>query len=202
MPQAMDPEDVLSFWFGELDADGRSDEAHTKRWFTKDEAFDRLLREKFGATHEAVSRGTCESWLDSARGRLAYVIVLDQFSRNMFRGSGESFAMDSRAREVVREGVRLGTDKQLAFEERGFFYMPLVHSESIDDQDECVAAFSGFQQEVDEKLAKRLDNSLKFVHMHRDIILRFGRFPHRNALLGRESTPEEIEFLKQPGSGF
>jgi uncharacterized protein (DUF924 family) len=142
----IDPEEVLAFWFGDLDVDGRADAVHTKRWFTKDEVFDRLLREQFGATYQAVSGGECESWLDSARGRLAYIIVLDQFSRNMFRGSGKMFATDARAREVVRDGIRKGVDKELAFAERGFFYMPLMHGESIEDQDDCVAALTRFQR--------------------------------------------------------
>ena len=140
MSTSFDPEEVLALWFGDLDADGRSDEAHAKRWYTKDQGFDQLLRERFGATYDAVSSDRCESWLESPRGRLAYVIVLDQFSRNMFRGTAKMFEQDARAREVVREGIRRGVDKQLAFSERGFFYMPLMHSESIEDQDQCQTA--------------------------------------------------------------
>lgn len=197
-----DPEEVLRFWFGELDEMGRADEAHATRWWKKDEAFDREIEERFGALHGAILRGEHEDWLATPRGRLAYVIVLDQFSRNMFRGSPRMFAADERALAVAEEGIARGDDRELAFAERQFLYMPLEHSEDLATQERCVELFRSWHDELPEELQKALAEALDYAVAHRDIIARFGRFPHRNAILGRESTPEEIEFLKQPGSSF
>ena len=197
-----DFEKVLSFWFGELDAEGHADAAHSARWWKKDPAFDQSIVDDFGALHAEVAGGQHDAWLESPRGRLAYIIVLDQFSRNMFRGTGKSFAFDPRAVEVVLEGLERGMDRPLASAERGFFYMPLMHSENIAHQDRCVELFERWRNEGSAKSRERAAYSLSFAEKHRDIVRRFGRFPHRNALLGRESTPEEVEFLKQPGSSF
>jgi uncharacterized protein (DUF924 family) len=176
----MSAEDVLGFWF-----------AAPARWWKKDPVFDTEIRDRFLALHEAVDRGEHEAWLETPRGALAYVIVLDQFSRNMFRGSARSFASDTRARAASRRAVDRGDDRALSDDERPFLYMPFMHSEDLADQDRCSALFA----------ALRPDQA-RFAEMHRDIIRRFGRFPHRNGLLGRQSTSEEEEFLKQPGSAF
>jgi uncharacterized protein (DUF924 family) len=197
-----DFESVLSFWFGELDSEGRVDKEHTARWWKKDSAFDRTIVDEFGALHAEVARGVHDAWLESPRGRLAYIIVLDQFSRNMFRGTGKSFAFDPRAVEVVLEGLERGVDRELSDAERGFFYMPLMHSENLAHQDRCVEAFSTWRDEASSSARERVAGQLDFAERHRAIVRRFGRFPHRNALVGRESTPEEVEFLKQPGSSF
>ena len=193
---------MLRFWFGVLDQEGRAGAEQKARWWRKDAAFDELIRDRFGALHEAVSAGERDGWLASPRGRLAFVIVLDQLSRNMFRGSGRMHAGDARALEVAREGVELGVDRQLAHDERGLFYMPFMHSESLADQDRCVELFSSWGGELSGPLRAQVAGLLTFAEKHRDIVRRFGRFPHRNALLGRESTPEEAEFLSQPGSSF
>jgi len=195
-------EEVLAFWFGELDAKGRADQAHAIRWWKKDEAFDREIRERFGALHEAILRGEHEDWLASPRGRLAYVIVLDQFSRNMFRGTPRMFAADARALEVAEEGIARGDDRALAFAERQFLYMPLEHAEDLAAQERCVELFRAWREELPTELRDGLTEALDYAIAHRDIIARFGRFPHRNAILGRESTAEELEFLEQPGSSF
>ncbi len=181
---------LLSFWFGTLDAHGRADAAHRERWFRKDPGFDRELRERFGALHAEVSAGAHESWLATPRGRLAYVIALDQLPRNLFRDSARAFATDARALEVALEGLALGVDRALAHDERSFLYMPLMHSEDLAVQERCVALFADFPE------------NRSFAEQHRDIIQRFGRFPHRNAVLGRASTAEEREFLRGPGSSF
>jgi uncharacterized protein (DUF924 family) len=195
-------DEVLSFWFGELDELGQADEDHKKRWFTKDPAFDEEIRRRFGALHGAVAGGEREEWLEAPRGRLAYVIVLDQFSRNMFRDTGEMFAWDGRARDVAVEGIDAGLDRELGVAERGFLYMPLMHSEALEDQERCVALFAAWQGEAPPEAKEWVGYSLKFAEAHRDIVARFGRFPHRNAALGRASSDEELEFLKQPGSSF
>jgi uncharacterized protein (DUF924 family) len=183
-------EEVLGFWFGAPDAQGRADKAHAARWWRKDPAFDAEVRTRFGALHEAVMRSGREVWLSSPRGRLAYVIVLDQLSRNMFRDSARAFAGDARALDAALAGLAAGDDQALGPDERSFLYMPLVHSERLDLQERAVALFAGEP------------GTQKFAEQHRDIIRRFGRFPHRNALLGRPSTPDELAFLKQPGSSF
>ncbi len=178
-PGAID--DVLSFWM--------SDPA---RWWKKDPAFDEQIRERFLALHEAIDRGEHEGWLDTPRGALAYVIVLDQFSRNMFRESPRAFASDPRARAATKRALERGDDRALPVDERVFLYMPLMHSEDLADQERSVELFG----------ALGAAEQLRFAQVHRDIVRRFGRFPHRNGPLGRTSTPEEIEFLKGPGSSF
>lgn len=195
-------EEVLSLWFGELDANGRADELHTGRWWRRDPAFDDLLRERFGALHEAVARGERDHWLDSPRGRLAVIIVLDQLSRNMFRGTGRMFAYDAKALHAALEGVELGMDRSLACDERSFFYMPLMHSEDASAQRRCVELFEALRDALPNPARERMESNVVYAVKHREFVERFGRFPHRNTLLGRESTPEEEEFLKQPGSSF
>jgi len=173
-------EDVLGFWF-----------ADSKRWWTKDTAFDAEIRDRFLGLHDAVERGAREEWLETARGALAYVIVLDQFSRNMFRGSARMFEGDERALSAARSAIDRGFDQGLSTDERSFLYMPFMHSEDIADQDRSVQLF-----------ASTVPESLSYAEKHRAVVRRFGRFPHRNALLARASTAEELEFLKQPGSSF
>lgn len=185
MPEPASPmlssiDEVLSFWF-----------ADPARWWRKDPAFDAELRDRFLALHEAIGRGEREDWLATARGALAYVIVLDQLSRNMFRGTARAFANDARARAAARRAVDRGDDRALSEDERMFLYMPFLHSEDIVDQDRAVALFRSLPSD-----------HVRYAEQHRDIVRRFGRFPHRNALLGRASTPGEEEFLKQPGSSF
>ena len=140
--------------------------------------------------------------VEPARGRLALVVVLDQFSRNMFRGSADMFAHDAQALDVANQALDRGDDQQVSFCERGFLYLPFMHSEKLADQERCVALFEAFREQVDPPLRDRVTSSLGFAERHRDIVRRFGRFPHRNAILERTSTESEIEFLRQPGSSF
>jgi uncharacterized protein (DUF924 family) len=176
------PEDVLAFWFGQPPV----------RHFRKDPVFDQEIRDRFGALHGELVLGEHDDWLTTPRGRLAAIIVLDQFSRNMFRDTPGMFASDPQALQLALEGLARGDDRALSEAERSFFYMPLMHAEDRAVQDRCVELFR----------ALGIENNLKFAVMHRDIVQRFGRFPHRNAVLGRTSTPEEVEFLAQPGSSF
>jgi uncharacterized protein (DUF924 family) len=198
----MDPERILSFWFGELDADGLAQPAQSKQWWTKDEAFDGRIRDEFGEDHREIVGEQREHWLVDPRGRLAYIIVLDQFSRNMFRGTPQSCASDPQALRAARGGIEKGADRALAITERTFMYMPFMHSEALADQDRCIELFTALRDEVAGKARDYAEYSLKFANMHRDIIVKFGRFPHRNAILGRATTPEEAEFLEGPNSGF
>jgi uncharacterized protein (DUF924 family) len=169
--------EIVSFWRN----------AGPDKWFEKDEAFDRAVRSKFLAVHEAAGRGELSVWEDGAEGALALVILLDQFPRNMFRGSPRAFATDPLARAVAARAIACGFDRATDETMRIFFYMPFMHSEALADQDRCVALFAG---------AGHSD----YATSHRDIIAKFGRFPHRNRVLGRDSTPAEQEFLA--GGGF
>ena len=202
MPLAPEPRAVLDFWLGPLDAHGQADADHGKRWWTKDDAFDHEIAERFGATYADVAGGRCESWLDDPRGRVAYVIVLDQFSRNMFRNSPRAFERDGQAQAAAADGVARGDDKALGLDERSFLYMPFMHAEALSMQDRAVALYTTLAAEAPPELREKRAGAIKYAEKHREIIARFGRFPPRNRVLQRTSTPEEMEFLQQPGSGF
>jgi uncharacterized protein (DUF924 family) len=193
---------ILQFWFGDVDALGRSDVKHSRRWFMKDEAFDREIAQLFGETFAEVRGGLREAWLDDPRGRVAYVIVLDQFPRNMFRGTARMFEGDRQALAAAVEGVARHEDDQLSASERSFLYMPYMHSEDIDMQERSVALFKELAESAPSELRGAMVSAVQYAEKHREIIARYGRFPHRNAVLGRRSTPEELAFIAEPGSGF
>jgi uncharacterized protein (DUF924 family) len=204
-PEVMEKEieEVLAFWFGGLSVEGLASPEKSARWFEKDPEFDREVTARFGALHRAVVSGEREELRTTARGLLTYVIVLDQFSRNMFRETPEAFAYDAQALEAARHGVNEGFDHMLVGQARTFLYMPFMHSEAIEAQDQCVSLFREFRREVGEgALARAVQSSLDFALAHERIVARFRRFPHRNAILGRESTDEERGFLKEPNSSF
>jgi uncharacterized protein (DUF924 family) len=179
----MTANDVLNFWFQEIEP---------KLWFTKDPAFDEQVRSRFLTLHAQASRCETFLWRKSPEGRLAEILVLDQFPRNMFRDQPAAFASDSLALALSQEAVAQGCDWQMTSQQKIFLYMPHMHSESSMVHEQAVKLFS----------QPGLENNLDFEIRHKKIIDRFGRFPHRNAILGRVSTAEELEFLKQPGSGF
>ena len=193
---------VVQFWFGDVDSLGRSDVMHSRRWFMKDEALDREIADRFGDTYADVRAGLREAWLDDPRGRVAYVIVLDQFARNMFRGTARAFEGDRQALAAAVEGVARHDDAALTVSERSFLYMPYMHSEEIGMQERSVALFTELAASAPSELRASMVAAVQYAEEHREIIARYGRFPHRNTVLGRESTPEEIAFIAQPGSGF
>lgn len=176
-------ESVLSFWFQEL---------KPEQWFIKDVALDQQVRERFEALHQRAAACELFAWRKDARGRLAEIIILDQFSRNIFRDTPPAFQQDALALALAQETVAFGLDRSLPTTERSFLYMPYMHSESAVIHSTAVKLFD----------QSGMENNLDFEYKHKEIIDRFGRYPHRNNILGRESTAEEIEFLKQPGSGF
>ena len=182
---------VREFWFG-MGPEG---------WFG-DDGRDEEIRARFGALYERAAAGELDSWAAGPRGRLSLILLLDQFPRNMFRGTARAFATDSRALALTLTGMQSAADAALEPVERLFFYMPLQHAESRDAQDESVAACRRLLAEAAPDDKELCAGALRFAEEHRAIIERFGRYPHRNAILGRASTPEEIEFLKQPGSSF
>ncbi len=180
---SMTSQTILDFWFEELTP---------KQWWAKDDALDRLIAERFGDIHQSANRCELAPWRHSAHGRLAEIIILDQFSRNIYRNTPQAFASDSLALCLAQHAISQGCQNELSDEQRQFLYMPFMHSESP----------------VIHKVAERLFNEPQvsankaFELRHKAIIDRFGRYPHRNEILGRTSTPEEIEFLQQPGSSF
>lgn len=182
-PKIVTYKQVIAFWFGELEP---------AQWWKRDDVLDREIEARFGHTLVAASGGELDFWRDSAQGRLAEIIVLDQFSRNIHRGTPFAFANDPVALVLAQEAIRAGADKEVEFEMRAFFYMPYMHSESAQIHKKALELFGQPGAEY----------NYGFELKHKAIIDRFGRYPHRNAILGRESTPEEIEFLKQPGSSF
>lgn len=177
MDQLASPEQVLAFWR----------EAGPDKWFTKDEAFDQACRDRFMATYRAAARGDLNEWELTPDGALAVVLLLDQFPRNMFRGTRDVYKTDPAALLVADRAIERGYDKRVEPALRRFFYLPFMHSESLRHQDRSVT----FNEDLGEA------DSIKWARHHRDIVARFGRFPHRNAILGRETTPEEAAFLEE-----
>ncbi len=180
MASAATATEIVAFWR----------EAGSDKWFEKDDAFDLAVRAKFLSEHEAAARGELADWEDSAEGALALIILLDQFPRNMFRGSPHAFATDPLARAVADHAIARGFDRTVDGTLRLFFYMPFMHSEALADQERCVRLFTVLGHE----------GQMRYAADHRDIIAKFGRFPHRNRTVGRDTTAAEQDFLD--GGGF
>lgn len=179
----MQPRDILAFWFEELTP---------KQHFARDAALDALIAARFGACLEAAARGELSHWRAGAEGRLAEIVVLDQFSRNIHRDTPLAFAHDAQALALAQELVARGQDRALPIHQRAFAYLPYMHSEALAVHAQALPLFS----------QPGLEDNLRYLRLHTAILQRFGRYPHRNAILGRASTPEEIAFLQQPGSSF
>ena len=196
-------ESVLDFWLGACGADGALDAEKRRMWFGDGRKYDAEIRERFGALHGRAAGGKLEEkWAGSARGRLALIVLLDQFSRHIHRGTGAAFAQDQAAQRLTADGIARGLDRGLIPAAGSFFYLPLEHAEDPALQRLSVESFRRLCAEVAPDWRKDYEGFLDYAQRHHDIIARFGRFPHRNAALGRQSTAEEIEFLKQPGSSF
>ncbi len=191
---AVTPQDVLDFWFG-----GARPLTMRKEWFTKSDAFDQEILQRFGPTVDHALTGDLVEWLDEPHSALAYILVLDQFTRNAYRGLPKSYAGDPLALAATHR--LLANDGHHALEplQRVFIYLPLEHAEDPAAQNESVRLFAELEQQSPDLQGNDL---LRYAEAHRDIIARFGRFPHRNTILGRVSSTEEVEFLKQPGSAF
>ncbi|RUO73269.1 DUF924 family protein [Idiomarina ramblicola] len=179
----MEAQRILDFWFKELTP---------KQWFVKSNELDNTIKERFSPTLEAAANGECWQWRNEAKGRLAEIVVLDQFSRNIYRNTPSAFAQDNVALVLAQEAIEKGADKLLESDEKAFLYMPYMHSESKLIHEQAMRLFD----------QPGLENNYQFEIRHKEIIDQFGRYPHRNAILNRESTPEEEAFLKQPGSSF
>lgn len=190
-------EEVLAFWFGTPETGDSSYQTRRKLWFGKNSETDQTIRDRFLTTHEQAASGQLDDWQRSPESCLALIVLLDQFPRNMFRNTARMFATDYKALAVAKGAIARGDDQKLLPLQRMFVYLPLEHSEVMADQNQSVALFEQLQTAHPE-ISDVADYALR----HRAVIERFGRFPHRNAILGRPSTLEEIEFLKQPGSSF
>jgi len=175
--------EIVKFWF---------EDCEEKQWFEKDEAFDALIRERFGSVYEQAMAGTHDHWEDEPESCIALVVLLDQFPRNMFRGSARMYEADAKVLAVAKRAVDTGLHLKMDQAQRRFLYLPFEHSEDLDDQNTCMELMAALDDE----------RSLEYARKHLVIIERFGRFPHRNDILGRPSTPEETEFLKEPDSSF
>lgn len=201
-------QDLLLFWFGPRPYTASQVQQHSRLWFGKSGApeltpqTDELIRERYGELTLLAEQGRLAQWESSPRRRLALILLFDQFSRNIYRGSARAYAQDLEALSLAVSGMQIGADASLDPVERLFFYMPLMHAESLDVQEESVAAFRRLVEEAPADLQAIFQASLDAAVQHRDIIARFGRFPHRNAALARESTREEDQWLATDGDDF
>ena len=185
--------DVLDFWFAE---------ANTARWFVADAAFDEEIRERLGDAVGAAADGQLDGWAVTPSGWLALLILLDQCPRNLYRGDPRAWAQDVKAQRVALSGIARGDDRRLPPLQRVFAYVPLEHAENMDLQQISVEQFGVLRAEAPREQRERFAEFFDYARRHREVIARFGRFPHRNAVLGRTSTPEEMVYLAQPGTGF
>ncbi len=188
-----DPRSILDFWFS----------VHVKAlWFEKNKAFDDEIRTRFGAAVHEAQMGGFEAWAGSVTGCLALLILLDQMSRNIYRGQAKAFLGDPRARAIADSAIARDFDRALPFDQRRFFYLPFEHAEDMADQDRAIRLFTQLFESAAPDERREAEEQLDYAHRHRDIIKRFGRYPHRNEAMGRPSTEDEIAFLKTPGSSF
>lgn len=190
-------QEVLNYWFGDLKTADDYPKEKSRIWFSGGMAIDQEIRDRFGDLVQEAASHKLDEWKKTPRGRLALIILVDQFTRNIFRGTPEAFALDSIAQELTLEGLSLGEDQTLFPVERAFFYLPLEHAENLVLQKLSIAHFNKLAAE-----APAFTSNADYAMRHYVIIEKFGHFPHRNAILGRDSTPEEVEFLKGPNSSF
>lgn len=194
-------QEILEFWFGPLNNPEEYPESKSEQWFKVDKAFDAEIRSRFGDLVISASKKELEAW-KTPKGRLALIILLDQFPRNIYRNTPQAFAYDCMAQELTLEGLAVKDDKKLFPIERVFFYLPLEHAENLALQELSVEKIKDLVSNLPEKQKSPYQSYLDYAVQHYQIIAKFGRFPHRNKILDRMSTPEEIEFLTQPQSSF
>jgi len=195
-------DEILVFWFGKNQEDLQIIHEKSSLWWGKDKAIDAQISMRFGSLLKKSKSSELDNWKNSPETLLAKIVLTDQFSRNIHRDTPNAFSQDVLALELCTQGIISGMDKKLRPIQRVFFYMPLEHSEAIECQNRSVELFEKLQLEVDDKLKEKFQGYVEFAEHHRNIILQFGRFPHRNRILKRESNPGEIEFLQLPNSSF
>lgn len=202
MPQTTSPAAILDFWFGALAGDTTTAQARQQLWWSKNAVIDAEIRERFGPAVAAAAAGAHREWAREPRGRLALILLFDQFPRNIYRDTPQAFAHDGLALRLALDGIAAAADRSLRAIERVFFYLPLEHAESAALQERSVALFTALADSVPEADRKTFAGFADYAVRHHDVIRRFGRFPHRNHILGRASTAAEEQFLQQPGSSF
>lgn len=195
-------EDILAFWIGEPDPGFDELDRRISLWFEAGPEVDAEIASRFGSILQEARRGGLDAWGTSAKARLALIVVLDQFSRNLYRGSREAFSSDAAALELCLEGIELGLDAALSIIERAFFYMPLQHAEDLAVQEKSVRLFETLEATCPDTIQPHMRRFLVSARSHRNIIARYGRFPHRNRVLGRECSDEESNFLKSGMAPF
>lgn len=195
-------ESILEFWFGTFPDAYSVDKSKTDMWFGNGASYDQEIFIRFGALHQGAIEGELDHWAETPRGRLALIIVLDQFSRHIHREQAEAFANDKSAQQLCLDGIASGDDQLLHPVERSFFYMPLMHAEDIERQNISVQAFAGLIEDVPEAHRDKFKGNLEFARKHHFVIEQFGRFPELNEILGRESSEEEALFMKLPEYSF
>lgn len=196
------PKTIRAFWFGTQTDELAVIKECSQRWWSKKDAVDREIRQRFEPAMRLAKEGALKHWAGEPQGLLALILLTDQFPRNAYRDTPEAFAFDPIARGWCREGLQSGAHLRLRAIERVFFYLPLEHSEALADQEQAVALYEELLAGLDEHEQPEFEGFLWFAKRHHEIIQRFGRFPHRNQILGRESTPEELVFLQEKGSSF
>ena len=193
---------ILDFWFSDRELDSPQLDSRMDRWFGANDKLDEQIRREFGALIEQAATGQLDDWSNTARGRLALIILLDQFSRNAYRGTAQAFTHDRKALKLAIEGTMAGNHKQLNAVERMFFFMPLQHAESLKIQEKSVSVFKALAKTVPGTLHETFLMAAEFAELHRDIVAEFGRFPHRNAVLGRPNSSAETAYLSGENSSF
>jgi len=193
---------VIRYWFGDCQTAIDINNEKKKLWWSKDAEIDAEIDRRFSELIDAVATGELDHWTESISGLLASIICTDQFPRNVYRGQSKSFAYDTIALRFARQAVAMELDRKLPLVKRVFVYLPFEHSENLDDQRQAVALMESLVKEAGPEEKQLFSGFLNFAQRHYDVIAEFSRFPHRNAILGRESTKEERAFLEQPGSSF
>ena len=194
--------DVLDYWFSDSDLDSPTLDSRMDRWFGSSEELDKEIGDRFGKLVEQASGDELDAWAEQPEGRLALIILLDQFRRNIYRGTPECFEQDKKALKICIEGTMSGVHKQLSAEQRVFFFMPLQHAESLKIQDKSVSIYNALADSVSDTLRETFATCAQFAELHRDIVAEFGRFPHRNAVLGRANTEAEAAYLSGGAPSF
>lgn len=203
-PETKEINRILDFWFGDLKENEIPSDEYRKKWWIKDSENDMQIKNQFGNSLELAKRGALDGWEKNPNGSLALIILLDQFSRNIFRNNKKAFSQDEKALQISLTGIEKGYDREFHPVKRVFYYMPFIHSELMEIQEISIECFSNLANEFTkpESIARTVTDSLEYALKHYEIVKRFGRYPHRNAIMERESTFEEIEFLNEPESSF
>ncbi len=198
----VDFQTVIDFWFGDLDSNGMADNSRSSLWWRSTPEFDEVIRAQFSKLHQEIISGGCTSWLDDAYGALAYILVLDQFSRNLYRGNPQAFSGDAMAVLATKHSINHGYLTELPPIMSVFLLMPLMHSEDLDDQRLSLQYFGNLEAATEGEVKKLVTASAESAKSHAEIVMQFGRYPHRNKALGRETSAEEVIYLESGGQRF